>query len=508
MLSQSSRPFFTRNTKNSHSPRLLGTSDTSGTEFLIDESYYELDLAALPNGGFAAFIDTAIGKTYDANGAVTGQYSYCEDYYTCSDPAISAFSNGDFIVVYQVRKEYSATEYVEAQVFSSYGEQIGEPLQVSKLTEDTNEYYPKVAVLSNDGFVVTWHSEEREDVYAQLYSPNREKIGDEFRVNTYTSDDQNFPDITALKNGGFVITWDSWYQDIEKWGVYAQRYDANAQKEGVEFRVNTYQTNTQYTSSIASFSDSSFIVAWTSWEQDGDGAGIYAQRYTSSGIKKGLEFQVNTWTDNYQTWPQVAVLSDDSYVIVWESYNQEVATDDANNYFNGYDIYAQRYTSDDVRDGEEFLVNTYTQSDQKDCSIAALKDGGFVIAWTTFALNEGYLERAGTYGQRFDESGNKVSLNYTKASTDDNSASQSATSSGSLIGIIAGVLGAAFALLLASYCFRRYQLKSKPNTSSKDTAVPASVEVIPSPLQNSSSLYGSSGAGKQSADHPEVQNKV
>lgn len=42
----------------------------------------------------------------------------------------------------------------------------------------------------------------------------------EFRVNTYTDSNQNFPRIATLNDGGFVVTWASTYQDVGVISVY------------------------------------------------------------------------------------------------------------------------------------------------------------------------------------------------------------------------------------------------------------------------------------------------
>ncbi|MGL4464002.1 MAG: putative Ig domain-containing protein, partial [Planctomycetia bacterium] len=48
---------------------------------------------------------------------------------------------------------------------------------------------------------------------------------------------------------------------------------------GVEFHVNTFTTNLQGQPSVAIDADGDFVVAWTSFGQDGSNTGIYAQRY-------------------------------------------------------------------------------------------------------------------------------------------------------------------------------------------------------------------------------------
>ena len=58
--------------------------------------------------------------------------------------------------------------------------------------------------------------------------------GPEFRVNTYTSDAQQGPAVTALADGGFVVNWTSAGQDGDDDGVYAQRYGAHGSLYGIE----------------------------------------------------------------------------------------------------------------------------------------------------------------------------------------------------------------------------------------------------------------------------------
>src|SRR5512145_1124827 len=53
------------------------------------------------------------------------------------------------------------------------------------------------------------------------------------------------PAVAADAGGNFVITWDSYRQDGSDYGVFAQRFDAAGAPRGVEFRVNTYTTGEQ-----------------------------------------------------------------------------------------------------------------------------------------------------------------------------------------------------------------------------------------------------------------------
>ena len=70
-------------------------------------------------------------------------------------------------------------------------------------------------------------------------------VGKEFQVNTYTNDFQWSPSVAVLSGGGFVVTWQSAGQDGSSYGVYGQVFESLGDKVGSEFRVNTYITNAQ-----------------------------------------------------------------------------------------------------------------------------------------------------------------------------------------------------------------------------------------------------------------------
>ena len=149
---------------------------------------------------------------------------------------------------------------------------------------------PSVTALSNGSFVATWNStgQDSDDsisIFAQMYNADGTTQGNEFQVNTYTTYYQDNPSVTALNNGGFVVIWDSYGQDSDgSNGVYAQMYNADGTTQGSEFQVNTYTTGSQGNPSITALTNGGFVVTWESSAQDGDASGIYAQMYDADGI--------------------------------------------------------------------------------------------------------------------------------------------------------------------------------------------------------------------------------
>ena len=163
---------------------------------------------------------------------------------------------------------------------------------------------------------------------AQAAYPHRLPIplvaGSETLVNTTTFSDQLNPTVTGLLGGGYVVTWASDGQDGLGYGVYAQRYDAAGGAIGSETLVNTTTAGDQYQPGVTGLSDGGYVVTWMSYYgQDGSGSGVYAQRYDAAGAAVGSETLVNTTTASDQSFPAITGLSDGGYVVTWMSYGQD-----------------------------------------------------------------------------------------------------------------------------------------------------------------------------------------
>jgi hypothetical protein len=227
-------------------------------------------------------------------------------------------------------------------------------------------------------------------------------LGAEFRVNTFTTGDQYRPSVAADgSNGTFVVVWQSLLQDGSGFGIFGQRYLPSGVPSGVEFRVNTYTTDDQGQPSVAVDFAGSFVVAWSSDEQDGvNGTGVFGQRYSASGAVLGPEFRVNTFTPSSQRGPAVSWLPS-GFVVVWESQGQDGAN---------MGVFGQRYAVTGAPLGPEFQVNTYTKYDQYSPSVVATPTGEFVVVWTSggdtcpgCGGQDG--SSSGVFGQRYAGSG-------------------------------------------------------------------------------------------------------
>jgi hypothetical protein len=102
--------------------------------------------------------------------------------------------------------------------------------------------------------------------------------GGETLVNTTTSGSQGpimgTKNVAMDANGNYVVVWqDGSGVDGSGIGVYAQRYNAAGTAQGAQFRVNSYTAGDQQWPEVAMDSSGNFVVVWQSMGQDGSSLG-------------------------------------------------------------------------------------------------------------------------------------------------------------------------------------------------------------------------------------------
>ncbi len=318
-----------------------------------------------------------------------------------TNTAIAMDDDGDFVVTWTSYGQDGSNNGIYGQRYNAAGVAQGSEFRVNTYTMN-NQINPAIAMDDDGDFVITWESSGQDGayygIYAQRYNASGVPQESEFRVNTYTTNNQRNPAIAMDANGDFVVTWHDDSQDGSSYGIYGQRYNASGVPQGSEFRVNTYTTNSQFNSAIAMDDDGDFVVTWRSSSQDGGNYGIYAQRYNASGVPQDAEFRVNTYTSSNQSNAAIAMDADGDFVITWQSNGQD----------SSYSVYGQRYNASGVPQGSEFRVNTYTTNAQRNAAIAMDADGDFVVTWESSQDGSKY----GVYGQRYNAAGTPQGLEF------------------------------------------------------------------------------------------------
>ncbi len=147
----------------------------------------------------------------------------------------------------------------------------------------------------------------------------------DIRVNVTTAYDQGYPSVTTLSDGGWLVTWQSNNQDGSLNGIYQQRYNAlgeaqfkDAGGNPVDIKVNDFTLNDQTKPSVTALDNGGWVVSWASQSD------VYQRVYNPDGTTSGPDLVVpaglgSTWNKA----PNVTTLDDGRWVVTWQTLDQD-----------------------------------------------------------------------------------------------------------------------------------------------------------------------------------------
>lgn len=293
-------------------------------------------------------------------------------------PAVCRDPSGRTVVVWESRDQDGSKNGVRARRYDPSGAPAGDEIAVNVFTDD-DQQLPAVTCRPDGSFLVAWESRGQDGddfgIIAERFDASGARLGNETVVNTTTAGRQAHPAVCSDAEGNFVIAWQSDGQDGDGLGIVAQRFAADGIRRGGELMVNTFTARSQTHPAIACTDRGAFVIAWDSHLQDGDGEGVFAQAFGPDGERLGDERRVNTTTRGTQHWPAVARVPTGDVVIAWESYDDQDG--------DSAGIFAQRFAADGTPRWGELQLNAVTTHNQEKPSIAALDGGGFAVAWSS-----------------------------------------------------------------------------------------------------------------------------
>src|SRR6185312_4872978 len=188
--------------------------------------------------------------------------------------------------------------------------------------------------------------------------------GGEYPIAGSLPGDQVFPQVALGTNGGYLV-WQDNVTDGDGLGISARKINSSLSGSFGVFRVNQQGAGDQENARVALLKDGGAVFVW-----QGGTPGfqhIYARFLKSDGTFAAGDLLVNTYTNNHQIDPVVAVLANGNVVVSWSSYGQDGSM---------YGVYAQIFAPTGDRIGSEFQANESTLFNQRSPCAAALLDGG------------------------------------------------------------------------------------------------------------------------------------
>ncbi len=302
-------------------------------------------------------------------------------------------------------------------------------------TTTGSQFSPSIAKLANGGFVIVWADPANAgDIRAQIFSAAGAAVGTELLVATGV-ETQVDPVVVGLPDGRFRVLWESTggvaayaffnangsaapggssYSGaalnnlsvaVRPDGVMIDAFELNGDLAftrigaGGVFEASALITTTagaQRHPDIARLNSGQFIVVWTTGATD-----VRARLLAADGSPAGAEFVVNstafTVPESNNPRATVTALANGGFVVTWVSVSPFPG--------EGFDIRARMFDAGGVPFGADFLVNTTVAGGQFNPEVVALKDGGFLVAWT-------HNDASTVRGAQFDTTGGRVGPDF------------------------------------------------------------------------------------------------
>ncbi len=295
------------------------------------------------------------------------------------------------------------------RLFDANGQPTSDEITVHQTASEVQPQ-SEIAVLENGNIAVTWHSDRmldgNLDVFARVFSPTGQALGDEIDVDPTDAPNEDFPAIAALADGGFAAVWTA--DDGSSLRVFVQKFDAGGVAVGDKIPVeipefsSTLQGNySLYAPRIVGRSDGGFVVAGSLWDireresglfvrmYDADGAVIVPPSYSSPGWWTGYRTSTTDifWTSSQESRREVDIAAtiDGGFVVSYSRDRNGVGDDETTTTRRfdalGVGVDSFQYVNDDQSFSQE----------NDDSRVTVLPNGQ--IAVTYESGNEGGSER-------------------------------------------------------------------------------------------------------------------
>ncbi len=326
------------------------------------------------------------------------------------NPAIACSSEGRCLSVWEDTRDGTWSIYGQWMV---NGELEGENFPIS--TASSEQHDPAVAYNSSkDEYLVVWWDDRDRvlagyNIYGRLIADDGEVGNSDCPIATATGD-QQVPDVTYNSTiSEYLVVWqDNRYGD---WDIYGRRIADDCTPSNSEFAISRVPDRQWYPAVAHDSIVNQYLTVW--WDNRNSpttGEDIYGQIFSYDGTLLNGNFPIST-AAGFQGRPDVAWNSaDNEYLGVWADNRNSVST--------GFDIYAQRVSSQgELLDnagnpGADSAVNfavSEAAGDQDHPVLVYNSDNiQYLIAWqdSRYGTWDIFVQLVSAQGELLDQAGN------------------------------------------------------------------------------------------------------
>lgn len=271
-----------------------------------------------------------------------------------------------------------------------------------------DQVYPRVALLQGGGAVFVWQSGRPgfQNIHARFLGADGVFATGDLRVNTDTNSNQVSPDVAVLADGHVMVVWTSFGDASTRKDVKAQAFSPAGQRLGAEFRVNSYEPSSplpglnQRSPRVAALANGNFVVAWVT-ENIGTSsetfestnavtasAIVHCRLFNPAGAPLTTDFRASPRDNPFCSGPAVAGLAQGGFIVVWNQRDTVSAE-------NSWDVFGRLFDAAGATNGPPVRLNVATIGDQYAPRVAALGDDA-LVAWTSLGQDSSF---EGVYGR-------------------------------------------------------------------------------------------------------------
>jgi Ca2+-binding RTX toxin-like protein len=299
--------------------------------------------------------------------------------------SVVAMSNGGYAVIW-TRNDGASVDEVRLQRYDAFGAEIGTPITIDD-TPSGGFAFTQVIELANGNLAVTYQAGFGAAADVRLAIVDTTANPATSTVLTTPSDplgEESDPSIALVTVNGtqqILVTWEDWNGSDSSAGtdssIRGRYYSTSGVAAGADFPINTVDNGIQVNARVAASPNGGGVVVWSDY---GNGyTTLKASLISSATGLPGPEFTLSSaeaGTEN-QDHVSITYLSNGRFVATWAFNNggDTALTVDT-------DVHAQIFNADGSAFSGVIAVKADASRDQRDVSVSALKDGGFLITWT------------------------------------------------------------------------------------------------------------------------------
>jgi hypothetical protein len=306
--------------------------------------------------------------------------------YTIQDIA-AVGSNGEYVVLLKTHATQTVAETIRVQKVNADGTITGQNMVTLQGGNGTWFYNveAKVTALGATGeFVVVWQSKDTNganDIVVQRFNADGTVKGSAVQLNSASGFEAE-PQVTALTNGEFAVSWSG--NDSGNIKIFVQKFNADGTTTG-QSQVTLEATG------VASGSDSSpqitrigsggeYVVTWSGQDSGGD-TSIYVQKFASNGTVSGsaVKLEPTNKTDGADITPQITATADGGYVVTWSGVD---STGYSSIFTQKFNATGSKLGSVTERSGFGLPVSYFHSTDITPQITAIGNSGEFVVTWS------------------------------------------------------------------------------------------------------------------------------